>query len=86
MAKNTNRKSIPKFQRSRHLILFCRGPKSGKKCGYAVELCRYTAHWKTCPLCGGTLFRIWHYTGIGYQIDEEPEPYPNNYRRNNRTR
>ena len=75
---NAKPKYIPKHQRSRYLILFCRGPKPGKKCGYAIDLNIYTAHWDTCPQCGGKLIRAWHYTGRGYTLNEEPEPYSNN--------
>ena len=79
-------KFIPKFQRSRYLILFCRGPKAGKKCGYAIDLNSHTSTWTTCPLCGGKLHRQWHYTGIRYSVEADYEPYPTNNRRNNRTR
>ncbi|MBA7645707.1 hypothetical protein ES703_53465 [subsurface metagenome] len=78
-------KSIPKFQRSRYLVLFCPGPKPGNKCGYAIDINTYSHPWTKCPLCGGKLIRAWHNTGRRYAVDEQPEPYTTNNHRITRT-
>ena len=78
----TKQKHIPKFKRSRWLVLYCHGKPPAKKCGYCIELCSHTATWTDCPLCGGKLHRQWHYSNNRYSLDDEYEPYPTNQRRN----